>query len=74
MSIKAKIKGLLTMNAYNEADLAATLGISVQALRNKISRGSFSAADLVKFAAFVGGTVTLSSDHGSVTLEPDDLT
>lgn len=73
MAIKTKVKAYLTMNNYNQQQLADALNISLPALRNKISRGSYSADDLVKFAAYVGGSVVLKSPAGDVEITVGDL-
>lgn len=74
MSIKQKIKGLLVLQNYNEKGLADYFGISVQALRNKISRGSFSAEDLIKISTFLNASLSITCASGDrVELTSDDL-
>lgn len=53
MSIANKTRALLNRTERKPADLSECLGISVQAVRNKFSRGSFSISDLLKISQFV---------------------
>jgi len=53
VAISNKVKSLLKLKGKNNAGLAGHLGISTQALSNKLYRDSFSAADLIKAAEFL---------------------
>ena len=60
---KAIIKGLIAMRCMSSQALADGLGITIPAVRNKLSRNSWAINDLVKLAqacgvrlAFVDGT------------------
>jgi transcriptional regulator with XRE-family HTH domain len=54
MSITDKIKQVLYSKDKQTKYLADFLGISVQAVRNKFSRGSFSASDLIIISEALG--------------------
>jgi len=74
MAFSQKIKSVLTLSGKDHAGLAAYLGISTQALSNKFYRDSFSAADLVKIAAFCGSTLAyLTNDGNKITLDASDI-
>jgi len=61
-------------NAENNAGLAVYLGTSTQALSNKLYRDSFSAADLIKVATFLGVELAFIVDERQrVTLETADI-
>lgn len=74
MAISNKIKSLLKLKGKNNAGLAGHLGISVQALSNKLYRDSFSAADLIKVSAFLGVELAFIVDERQrVTLDESDI-
>ena len=74
MAVSNKIKSLLKLKGKNNAGLAGHLGISVQALSNKLYRDSFSAADLIKAAAFLGVELAFIVDERQrVTLDEADI-
>ena len=50
MSVSDKIRAVLNLTGHKLPDLAEPLGISAQAVRNKFSRDSFSADDLIKIS------------------------
>jgi len=52
MSVSSKIKALVKLKGRENAELAKHLGISSQALSNKLYRESFSVSDLIKISAF----------------------
>ncbi|HMM32387.1 MAG TPA: hypothetical protein PKB13_11505 [Clostridia bacterium] len=60
--VSEKIKALLALKGKKNVGLAAHLGLSPQSMNNKLSRGSWSAEDLIKVAEFTG--CTLSFDAG----------
>ncbi len=57
MSVTDKIRATINLSGKSKAELAAYLNISNQSLSNKLSRGSFSAEDLIKIADFTGSTL-----------------
>ena len=74
MSVSNKIRALLNLTDSKPTDLAESLGISVQAVRNKFTRDSFSAADLIKISDALDCQLTLTTSTGqSITLDMDDL-
>lgn len=74
MSISNKIRALLNVQGKKPQDLAVPLGISVQAVRNKLYRDSFSASDLVKIAAALGCELSfIVSDTQKITLDTSDI-
>ncbi len=53
MNISAKVKALLSIVGFKQADLVKLLGLaSTQSLSNKVSGNRWSAEDLVKIADF----------------------
>jgi DNA-binding Xre family transcriptional regulator len=74
MAISDKLRALMALNGKKSADLAAYYGITPQAMRNKFSRGSFSADDLIKLSTFLGAELLFRSVDGQViTLDERDL-
>lgn len=73
MSKANKIRGLLTSSNKNQIGLAEYMGISSQAIRNKFSRDSFSADDLIKISEYIGGKLTIVADDLSIVFNGDDI-
>ena len=74
MSIANKTRALLNLTERKPADLSECLGISVQAVRNKFSRGSFSISDLLKICAFLDCEMSIHTKGGqTVTFTIDDI-
>lgn len=74
MAVSSKIKALLNITGKDHAGLAAYLGISKQALSNKLYRDSFSAEDLIKVAAFLECELAFVVNGGQkITLTQNDL-
>ena len=73
--ITNKIKALLQMHGKKNTELAEYLGFAhQQTLINKFKRGSFSAEDLIKFAAFLDcELVFITSDAQKITLNTSDI-
>lgn len=67
--ITAKVKALLAMAGKKNVELAEYLGMSAQALQNKLSRGSFSADDLILIAEFTGAEVALLYGDNKIVLD-----
>ena len=67
--ITAKIKALLAMAGKKNVELAEYLGMSPQALQNKLSRGSFSADDLIMIAAFTDAEVVFLHGDNKIVLD-----
>jgi transcriptional regulator with XRE-family HTH domain len=75
LNITNKIKALLRMRGKKNKDLAEYLGLATpQALTNKFNRGSFSAEDLIKIAAFVDCEIAfILSDTQKISLDLSDI-
>ena len=74
MSISNKIRALLNMQGRKPQDLAGPLGISVQAVRNKLYRDSFSASDLVKIANALDCELSFIIDQSQkITFDVSDV-
>lgn len=64
MAISGTIKGLLAICGKKQNELAEAFGMSKQTMSNKMARESWSAADLVKVAAFCGCKVGIILPDG----------
>jgi len=73
LAISNKIKGLMNFKGKKSYELAEYFGISAPAMRNKISRDSFSAEDLIKIAAFLEIDLAFISDTQKTILDMDDI-
>lgn len=74
MSVSNKIRAMLNLAEKKPADLAECLGISVQAVRNKFTRDTFSVSDLVNIAHFLGWEISFTSSDGqSIQLTQSDI-
>lgn len=74
MAISNKIKALIKLKNKDNAGLAKHLGISTQAFSNKLYRDSFSAADLIKIAAYLECDLAFVVDAAQkFILTEDDL-
>lgn len=73
MSKASKIKGLLLSNGKTQIELAKYMNISEQAIRNKFSRDSFSADDLIKISEFINCKLSMFNDDSSITFTNDDV-
>ncbi len=62
MAVSDKVRALLNIKGKKLVDMANYFDMSPQAMRNKLSRDSFSAIDLIKVADFLG--CTLQFDAG----------
>lgn len=65
---KAIIKGLIAMRCMSSQALADGLGITVPAVRNKLSRNSWAINDLVKLAQACGVRLAFVDDTGRAVL------
>lgn len=65
---KAIIKGLIAMRCMSSQALADGLGITVPAVRNKLSRNSWAINDLVKLAQTCGVRLAFVDDAGRAVL------
>lgn len=65
---KAIIKGLIAMRSRSSQQLADGLGITVPAIRNKLSRNSWAVDDLIKLADVCGVRLAFVDDAGRAVL------
>ena len=65
---KAIIKGLIAMRCMSSQALADGLGMTVPAVRNKLSRNSWAINDLVKLAQTCGVRLAFVDDAGRPVL------
>lgn len=73
MTIANKIKGALTMEGKTQIELAKALGISPQAVANKMHRNSFSSEDLIKIATFLNYNLTMEKDDKRILFTMEDI-
>lgn len=65
---KAIIKGLIAMRRMSSQALADGLGITVPAVRNKLSRNSWAVDDLIKLSQACGVRLAFVDDNGRAVL------
>lgn len=73
-NVSTNVKALLSLTGKDHAGLASYLGISKQALSNKLYRGSFSAEDLIKIGNYTGATLCYTLPNGAKVVLSEDLT
>ncbi|MCL2293244.1 MAG: helix-turn-helix transcriptional regulator [Spirochaetes bacterium] len=73
MAISGKVKALLKLRDKNNKGLAEYLGISEQALSNKLYRNSYSGEDLIKIAAYLECEIAFIAGDTKIALSLDDL-
>lgn len=74
MAISRKIKALVSICGKTHAEVAKALGISPQALSNKLHRDTFTAADLIKIADHLDCPLAFIVDDGQkIVLDKSDL-
>ena len=73
MAISDKVKALLKLQGKSNKGLAEYLGISDQALSNKLYRDSYSGEDLIKIAAYLECELAFITGTSKITLSVDDL-
>ena len=74
MSVSNKLRAILNIAEKKPADLADCLDVSVQAVRNKFSRDSFSVSDIIKISHSLGWELQCKSPNGqTVSFSLDDL-
>ena len=72
MSIANKIRALMKLRGYKTKDLADAMGCT--SISNKMSRDSFTAADLIKIATILDCDLSFTfPDGGKIRLTADDL-
>lgn len=74
MGVSNKIKALLKLKNKEHAELAKYFGMSAQSLSNKFYRDSFSGADLIKVADFLGCELAFIVDGSQrIVLDTQDI-
>ena len=74
MSIANKIRALMKLRGYKTKDLADAMGCTSASVYNKMSRDSFTAADLVKIAEALDCDLSFTLPDGTeIRLTADDL-
>lgn len=74
MSVANKMRAILNLTNHKIPDLAGCLNMSDQGVRNKFSRDSFSAADLIKICAVLNCELSIKTKDGQIVyLGMDDL-
>lgn len=74
MAVTEKIRALLSIKGKKNIELAAYLGMTPQSFQNKLSRGSFSAEDLIKIADFTGTSLAFEvNEHQKIMFESTDV-
>ena len=74
MSVTDKVRAAITISGKSKTGLAEHLGISSQSLSNKLSRGSFSAEDLIKIADYTGSTLLFEfEENQKIKLLKEDI-
>jgi transcriptional regulator with XRE-family HTH domain len=74
MSVSSKVKALMLMKGKSLADMAGYLGIREQSFRNKLTRESFTAPDLIRLTDALGARLQIDVDGKQmITLDASDL-
>lgn len=74
MSFSNKLKSILSVTGHKPADLSECLNMSVQSVRNKIFRGSYSVDDMLRIFDYLECEVTVKTKDGIVfPLTIDDV-
>ena len=74
MAVSDKIKALMKLKGRKSTELAAYLGMTPQAMRNKFSRDSFSAYDLIKVSDFLDCSLYFElKENQKIVLEMADM-
>jgi len=74
MSVANKMRAILNLTNHKIPDLAECLNMSDQGVRNKFSRDSFSAADLIKICDTLNCELSIKTNSGQIVcLGTDDL-
>jgi len=64
MNVTEKIKAILNLHKLKVTDLADFFGTTRQGMSNKLSRGYFTATDLIKIAEFVDAELFYELKNG----------
>ncbi len=66
MAVSDTVKAILALRGRKQSELAERFGITPQSMRNKMSRDSWSAGDLMRVAELVGGRVAFVLPDGQM--------
>ena len=70
MAVSDKVKAILNIKGKRQKEVADYFEISEQAFRNKLTRGSFSAVDLIKLAEYLECKIAFV-EQGDIILKFD---
>ena len=73
MSVANKVRMVMGLKKKKAPAMAAAMEINAQSFRNKITRDSFNAWDLIEIAEELGGTLLLEVDGQRVVFGLEDL-
>jgi len=73
MSVANKVRMVMGLRKAKAPAMAAALEINPQSFRNKLTRDSFTAWDLIEVAEALGGTLLLELDGQRVVFGLEDL-
>jgi len=73
MSVSTKVRMLMTMKRKNAVQMASYMGIHQQSYRNKLTRESFSSADLIEIAELLGAKLLFEVDGQRILFGREDL-
>ena len=73
MPVSTKVRMLMTMKRKNAVQMASYMGIHQQSYRNKLTRESFSSADLIEIAELLGAKLLFEVDGQRILFGREDL-
>jgi len=73
MSVANKVRMLTSFKRKNAVQMAKHMQIHPQSYRNKLTRDSFSAWDLIEIAEALGGRMFIEVDGQSIAFGVEDL-
>ena len=65
MALTDKIKALMALKGKKAEDLAAHFQVTTQSMRNKMSRNTYSASDLIEIVDYVGARLVIEDNDGT---------
>jgi hypothetical protein len=73
MSVSNKVRMAMGLKRKKAPEMAGALGINPQSFRNKLTRDSFDACDLIAIADALGGSLVLEVEGQRVVFGMEDL-
>jgi len=74
MTLSDKIKALMTLKGKKTHELAERFDVTPQSMRNKMSRNTYSAADLIEIVDFLGAKLVIEvDDNVKIVITKDDV-